>query len=159
MIPAFNEHGVLPGGRYQATPDEIEQRFVLTFPTSLTRKSIFDGWRRRREQLLDLIQVEQEWIDGSFVTSKRDAGDLDVAVFIDGQTFDNLPVSDRQKVLALTAGPGPLLQFGCHSFFIAVWPHTHARHAEYLHSSGYWDRLWSRDRTAPEKGYLDVRSA
>lgn len=159
MIPAFNEHGVFPAGRYQATPDEIERRFVLTFPTSLTRKNIFDGWRRRREQLLDLVQVEQEWIDGSFVTSKRDPGDLDVVVFIDGQTFDNLPIPHRQKVFALTAGPRPLLQFGCHSFFVAVWPHTHARHADYLHSSGYWDRLWSRDRTAPEKGYLDVRSA
>lgn len=94
MIPAFNEHGVLPAGRYQAMPDEIEQRFVLTFPTSLTRKNIFDGWRRRREQLLELVQVEQEWIDGSFVTSKRDPSDLDVAVFIDGQKFDNLPIPD-----------------------------------------------------------------
>jgi hypothetical protein len=159
VIPPFNQHGVLPPGRYPASADEVESRFVLTFPTSLTRKDIFDGWKRRQEELLELVPIHQEWIDGSFVTSKRDAGDLDVVVFLDGPTVDALPLNDRKRVSALTMGAEPVLRFGCHSFLVPLWPEGHPLHQHYLQASGYWDRLWSRDRRAPEKGYLDVRSA
>jgi hypothetical protein len=158
MIPGFYEHGVVPPGRYPATVDEIEQRFVVTFPTSLTRKDIFDGWRRRREELLDIIPIEQEWVDGSFVTAKRDARDLDVVVFLDGATHDALPEADRKRIRILTVGIEPRLRFGCHSFAVAVWPLGHPHRPGYEQASGYWDRQWSRDRTAPEKGYLDVRT-
>jgi hypothetical protein len=159
VLPAFNQHGVLPPGRYPASPDEIEQRFVLTFPTSLTRKVIFDGWRRRHEELLDLVAVEQEWVDGSFVTAKRDAGDIDVAVFINGDDVNGLSLADRKRVAELTYGLIPKLRFGCHSFLVLVWPEGHPGHDAYLRSSGYWDRKWSDDKIAPEKGYLDVRPA
>lgn len=157
MLPPFNEHGVLPPGRYPVTVADVEQRFVQTFPTSLTRSNLFDGWRRRRQELYDLVEVEAEWLDGSFVTAKRDAGDVDVVTLVDADKVDALPVADRQRLFEIGSGARPLIEFGCHSFLLPTYPDGHPLHGRYLHMRGYWDRWWSRDRHAPEKGYLDVR--
>lgn len=157
VLPPFNEHGVLPPGRYPTTADEVEQRFVQTFPASLTRRALFDGWRRRRGELFDIVEIEAEWLDGSFVTSKSDAGDIDVVVLVEATRVDSLAIESRRRLFELTNGPRPLLEFGCHSFIVPTHPEGHSRHANYLESRGYWDRQWSRDRRAPEKGYLDVR--
>jgi hypothetical protein len=158
MIPAFTEDGILPPGRYAATPGEIEQRFVTLFPTSMTRRGIFDGWRRRREELLDLVAIEAEWLDGSFVTAKRDAGDVDIVTLIRQNVFDALTLPDRQRVMKLVDSPGTTLLFGCDSYVLAVVDEGHPNYNLYLNRRGYWDRWWSRFNGVPDrKGYLEVR--
>jgi len=158
MIPPFTSDGVLPPGRYTATPSEVEQRFVLLFPTSMTRSGLFDGWMRRREELLDLVEVETEWIDGSFVTAKRDAGDIDIVTLIRQDVLDALQVPHRQRVFLLVTGVNPQLVYGCHSFLLGVCDEGDAQFDNYLHRRGYWDRWWSRFNDKPDyKGYLEVR--
>jgi hypothetical protein len=50
MIPAFTKEGVLPPGRYLATPAEVEQRLVMPFPTSM-KKARSQRAARRRSRL------------------------------------------------------------------------------------------------------------
>ena len=158
MIPDFDMNGVLPPGRYLATVLEIEHRFVATFPTSLTRRPIFQGWHRRREELFSLVEVECEWVDGSFVTSKREPGDLDVVAFVSATEIAALTFADRARVVGLTHGAYPQIAFGCHSFLTVVVDESQpAEHHNYLMTRGYWDRWWSRDRSVAPKGYLEVR--
>jgi len=159
LIPAFNEHGVLPPGRYPTDVVEVEQRFVGSFPLSATRKAIYDGWRTRRNELFSLVEVEFEWIDGSFVTGKRDAGDLDVVTFVRSDHLTALTPADSARVAQLTFGAHPRLAFGCDSYLAVIFDEAHPAHSTYLQARGYWDRWWARDRVAPEKGYLDVRGA
>jgi hypothetical protein len=159
LIPGFNGDGVLPHGRYQATIDEVEHRFVAPFVASATRKNIYDGWRKRREELLSIVDVEWEWVDGSFVTAKSNAGDIDVATFIDGTKLAALTIPQRQRVSDLTIGPHPRITFGCHSFLVVILDELHPQFSAYLQQCGYWDRQWSRDKTAPGKGYIEVREA
>lgn len=157
MIPAFNGDGVLPAGRYPTQVSEVEQRFVQMFPASPTRTDLYAGWRERRELLFDVVAVHSEWLDGSFVTAKSDAQDVDVVTYVEASYLAELPVTDRQRVLGLTVGARPQLEFGCHSFLVVMYPQGHAQHQQYLTERGYWDRWWSHHRSAPEKGYLDVR--
>jgi hypothetical protein len=98
-----------------------------------------------------------EWLDGSFVTAKSNAADIDVVAFFEAAQLAQLSLQERQELAALTVGPGPLLRFGCHTFVVSVYPEGHPNHAAYMANRGYWDWQWSRDRNAPEKGFLEVR--
>lgn len=158
MIPAFDQNMELPTGRYLATIGEFEQRFVNTFPSSATRAKIYEGWRRRREELQSIVRVEQEWIDGSFVTGKSNPKDIDVVTFILAHEIDAIPISDRQRVLELTCGNHPKIVFGCDSYLATVLPEDHPFYNEFLRYRGYWDNQWSRSRTGSQKGYVEVRA-
>lgn len=129
-----------------------------TFPRSMTRKDIFNGYRDRREQLHLLTRVAHEWVDGSFVTSKRDAGDLDVVTFIDGELIDGMSPADRQRLAALADGTLPRLVHGCHSFVVAIRPAGHPQRAFFERVESYWATQWARVKGRPglEKGYLEV---
>lgn len=158
MIPAFTDEGVLPPGRYDTDVGEVESRFVMTFPRSLTRADIYDGWRRRREELASIVEVAAEWVDGSFVTSKRDAGDIDVVVLADATEIEALNQEEKQRLAALVTGAHPQIAFGCHSFLLPVRPEGHPDYEKYLRMRGYWDEFWSRRRDSDgQKGYLEVR--
>lgn len=130
----------------------------MTFPTSMTRKDIYDGWMRRREELFDLVTIVGEWVDGSFVTAKRDAGDIDLVTLIREDVVNALDVDDRKRLFKLVAGNHPRIAFGCHSFLLLVCDESDPKHDEYLWGRGYWDRWWSKHDNNPDtKGYLDVR--
>lgn len=160
MVPPFNEHGVLPAGRYPTDVAEVEQRFVLTFPVSRTRSDIYSGWRERRAKMFEILEPEWEWVDGSFVTSKSDASDVDIASFVDGSAYDALDSGDRANYDDLAESRQsvrPELLYGCHSFVVAIYPEGHPYWQHYMAFRGYWDWEWSRDKVAPGKGFLEVR--
>lgn len=160
MIPPFTDHGLLPPGRHPATPVEIENRLVATFPTSMTRKGLYDGWMRRREELLSIVDVVAEWIDGSFVTAKRDAGDVDLVTLIRQDAIDGLDLNDQKRVYDLVVGNHARIAFGCDSYLLAVYDESDPFHGDYLWGRGYWDRWWSTHAGASDmKGYLEVRSS
>jgi hypothetical protein len=157
MVPAFTDEAVLPAGRYLTEPAELESRFVDMFPASVTRKALFAGWLKRREAVAALVPVEMEWIDGSFVTAKRDPADIDLATFIQAHHLATLPLRARKEVLKLTVAPFSRLAYGCHSFLVVAFPESHPQHNFYLEGRGYWDRFWSASRSATPKGYLEIR--
>lgn len=124
----------------------------------MTRKDIFTGYRSRREELHSLTRIAYDWVDGSFVTSKRDAGDLDVVTFINGSLIDAMSATDRQRLAELAEGNRPRLVHGCHSFVVAILPVGHPQRAWYENVSSYWSDTWARvkDRPGLQKGFLEV---
>ena len=85
-LPSFDgSTGRLPPGEHQATWEEVVERF---------------GFNERRRQLLDGLAealvlladagCTRAWINGSFVTSKEEPGDFDVAWDESGVDFDTL---------------------------------------------------------------------
>jgi hypothetical protein len=75
VIPAFKEStGLLPPGEYSASLAEIREVFCWT----RRRREIYDGLEYVTDKLR-LRQVDQIWVDGSFVTSKDRPRDVDVA--------------------------------------------------------------------------------
>jgi hypothetical protein len=85
MIPEFNHDGKLPAGIHWATWQEVQSRF---------------GFSARRQQLLIGLRLAlgalrsagccRVYLDGSFVTTKRDPGDYDACWDIDGVDVEAL---------------------------------------------------------------------
>jgi len=64
---------VLPPGIYNATLEEIEQRFA----TSEKRRTLFEGFRSAA-LALHTAGCQAIFLDGSFITDKPEPGDFDV---------------------------------------------------------------------------------
>ncbi|HEX4947665.1 MAG TPA: hypothetical protein VFZ34_13425 [Blastocatellia bacterium] len=86
-IPELNEHGLLPEGMYDGTLEEIGARFGRFQTTDRCVQSF--------AKLCDLVDEERRaglaialLIDGSFVSSKPDPGDIDLVIVLpDGYNF------------------------------------------------------------------------
>jgi len=157
-IPPFDATGRLPFGRHITDVLEVERRLVAPFALSITRRGIYRGWRSRRQAIAALVpRINQEWVSGSFASSKRDPGDVDVVIFLEVADIDTLEIVEKQELTALVVGNAPRLRFGTHSFICPVSAPSHPEHAKHLHLRGYWDDWWSHDKNGNECGYLDVR--
>ncbi len=73
MIPAFTKDGYLPPGIHLAHLDEFEQRFAYT----IWRKQLFANLCRLMNDL-KAIGCTSIYVDGSFTTTKRVPGDMDI---------------------------------------------------------------------------------
>ena len=184
VIPALTPDGHLPCGRYPAELEEVEARFVAApeFEGSVTRREVWQGflewldeWGAIEDQLNGSF-LGAVWLAGSFMSSKLDPGDIDVAVLV-----------DRAAVLSVTGRPGVgrlrrmiehrgrvKARFGVESFPMPWVPVVHpfqrgqlpVDQIDYLRTRGTMDDFWQRLKPAgglprspalrAERGYLEV---
>ncbi len=72
-IPALNEKGELEAGEHEATLDEVEAVYGSSSPR---RQYLMQGLRDAAYSLSE-AGVKSIWIDGSFITDKREPNDID----------------------------------------------------------------------------------
>ena len=78
-IPSLDTDGLLPSGLHRATLGEILERFS-------TGSELRRELGTRLDQIVALarhVRARRMLVDGSFVTSKLDPGDLDVVIWLD----------------------------------------------------------------------------
>lgn len=80
-IPYLNSDGCLPDGIYDASLQEVEESFGR-FQSSDRRVTLFHKLREYIRELALWGNVEEILLDGSFVTSKPDPGDIDLIVVL-----------------------------------------------------------------------------
>jgi hypothetical protein len=85
MLPEFNRDGRLPAGIHWATWQEIQSRFGF----SSRRRQLLGGLRLALGEL-NRAGCSKVYIDGSFVTVKREPGDYDACWDIDGVNVEAL---------------------------------------------------------------------
>lgn len=73
MIPAFTKDGYLPPGIHLADLHEFEQSFAYT----IKRKKFFGNLLRLMNDL-KAIGCTSIYVDGSFTTTKKNPGDMDI---------------------------------------------------------------------------------
>jgi hypothetical protein len=73
MIPAFEKEGYLPAGIHVAMLDEVEARFAST----IWRKELFTHLLKLIKDL-KTIGCPAIYLDGSFTTTERIPGDMDI---------------------------------------------------------------------------------
>jgi hypothetical protein len=96
------------------------------------------------------------WIDGSFLTQKIDAKDVDVVLRIDAAVYDGGPQALRDAVDSLNSNLKA--SHHCDSYVYPVWPKEHARFwfGEYMYA--YWLKLYGFNRPGSTmKGIAVVR--
>ena len=72
-IPELNRHGELVSGEHKATLDQIEAIFGHS---SDRRKRLMQGLRNAVDNL-QYAGGKKIWVEGSFVTDKKEPGDID----------------------------------------------------------------------------------
>lgn len=166
MIPAFDEHGVLPAllpgeaghspGRSPYPADTLT--FCMRFGNTRERRAILGGLLELRRALVGLGLTDGfQWLDGSFVESvetlrDRPPNDIDVVTFV------NLGDKNAQSALAANAelfNPRSCKKtFRVDHYVIS----TSAKLDEKLaRRVGYWYSMWSRQRdTERWKGFVSV---
>lgn len=79
----FNDNGVIEPGIHEIDIHEFYNLFVQSFTTSERRKDIFDSLIDFLKILLNKYDVQEVWIDGSYVTDKVNPNDVDIIVFLE----------------------------------------------------------------------------
>ena len=161
-LPDFTNTGLLPEGIHRADEHEIKQRLVDDFGDSATRRSLYSGLCRYRDELRKLGLVGEQWIDGSFVDRERlNPADIDLVNFCDHPHLNSL--SHDSQALAHTllgAGKATMVTYKCHTFVVVRYPKDHPMSEGYEKRRRYWqdwfstpqDYSSSYKRPAPERG-------
>jgi hypothetical protein len=82
-IPDLDDRGVLPPGLHSCSLDEIGERFG-SFRGSDHRARLHDALVRYAAEARSTRVVRALVVDGSFVTSKPEPGDIDLVVVLGG---------------------------------------------------------------------------
>jgi hypothetical protein len=80
-IPNLDENGLLPPGIYDCSLEEVEERFG-TFQSTDRRYRIYEQLQAFLAEVRSTNLVVAVIINGSFVTSKHDPGDVDLILVL-----------------------------------------------------------------------------
>jgi hypothetical protein len=150
----FDENGFIkPYEVIETDLATIEKIFVEEMPFSSTRKMIFDNYLAYNAELKQIIPTGfVQWIDGSFITKKRNPNDIDLVTFIDfGQYNANqkaLEGLNQQMKLAKKR----ILDV----YFVQIYAENHVRRNWYEIDKTQWLFEFSRTRNKQSKGFLQL---
>ncbi|WP_372623382.1 DUF6932 family protein [Falsiroseomonas sp.] len=153
----LNGDGYLDPGIHAATVADIKTHFVDAFPTSATRETIFEGYKRHTTDLQQCNVAFDQYADGSFVSSKVDPGDIDFVCIADADTIDALPPEKQRIIATLFRGKATKATHQCDAYFIASVPDTDPRHQSYWANRKFWLGCFGFDRADKPKGFLKLQ--
>ena len=148
----FNARGfIMPYQRIISSVAEINEVFVQPFTESETRKVIFDKYLNYIDEFQRQITPDfTHWLDGSFMSKKRDPNDLDFVAFIDYRIYEQ----KEAQIFRIVEKYGYLK---LDNYVSQLFPTHHPRHAETNHYKGYWTDLFSSSRRDPETNMQEPR--
>lgn len=152
----FDEHGYLPAGFNQWILEDVGKYLVNDFPESNTRKDIFSGYLHMLKLLEPFAVNIEQWLDGSFCTTKLNPNDLDLLTIMDKETIDNLPHEKQTILLSLFQGPENKYNFKCDSYFLPSVPPDHPDYHKFLANRSYWKGQFGFDREDIPKGIVQI---
>lgn len=140
MIPKLTREGLLPPGVHDATIGEVRKRFGMSNPT---RARLMKGLECV-VALAEKVGARVLYLDGSFVTAKKEPRDWDAVVVAPVETNCASP-----EVLTLVDRPGIKKEFGGDLFLIMEDDGELLEH--------YLGGVFVRDRLGRAKGLVLVR--
>ncbi len=152
----FDSIGYLPAGIHDFTVEEVRGNFVDAFPHSSTRDQIFAGFVQHRAALAVLLGGFEQVLDGSFVTTKNDPGDVDCVIIADARAIDNLAPSERSAFKALVAGKLTRASYNVDAYLCPSVPSSHPLYEKYRTMRKYWLGEFGYDRVERPKGVVRV---
>ena len=87
----FEANGMLPAGLHDYSVEQFITQFVDGFPTSQRRKQIADALFAFAREIFAYGIPFEFWIDGSYVTTKVNPNDADLALFFHYPDLAKLP--------------------------------------------------------------------
>lgn len=155
LVPDFDEHGVLPDGVHKCDEKGFKQRFVDEFPASETRPRLRQGFRALREEVVKHGPPGVQWVDGSFVTTKLNPGDIDIVTFMDLERLNALSRDNQAAVERLVKGREcTKAAYGCHTFLVPSCEPNHPFFPKFEQRRRYWRKWFGKTRPGRSKGFV-----
>lgn len=79
----FNDEGLIKPGIHECSVNDLYEIFVNNFKTSQRREIIFKSLMNFLKQLISHYNLQEVWIDGSYVTNKINPNDVDIVLFFE----------------------------------------------------------------------------
>lgn len=152
----FNADGYLDAGLHDLELEGIIEHFVTAFPHSSSRTAIMAGYQQHRAAVVALGIPCTQLIDGSFVSSKADPGDIDLVGFMDADAVDALSLEDKTKLIALFSGPVTKANYKCDAYFVPSVPENHPMYQKLRTQRKYWMGEFGYDREDKAKGIVRI---
>lgn len=155
MVLEFDTNGFLmPYSPIRADMTILEEVFVSSFPTSASRRPLFDRYVEAVDELSKLLPDGfVQWIDGSFVSQKLNPQDIDVLTFVDDNAFTLLEKELAALRVIYRAGSTPI-----DLYRLRVYPEGHRYRNHYESDYIHWLFDWSRTYHRPirNKGFIEL---
>ncbi|AQG82133.1 hypothetical protein AWR27_24250 [Spirosoma montaniterrae] len=133
----------------------MERVFVTEFANSTTRQALFEQYRAYTDRLLTLLPGGfTQWIDGSFVSRKRDPNDIDVLTFVDADLYSQheREIDELKQAYRMQR---PML---VDAYFVRVYPVGHRLRFDFESNRVEWLFDWTRTvgRKPRHKGLIEL---
>lgn len=138
---------LLPVGIHECDGVGLQENFVEQFKESTTRKAINSGFSRLRRECEDFGIVLRHWVDGSFVTSKSNPGDIDVVHIARATEIDGLS-GEHQNFIeeVLNGNKKTKSTHYTDSYFAPEIPAGQPGHKSSQKNIEYWKHFWGHTR-------------
>ena len=161
--------GSLPLGRWPATTSELEAAYVSG--QSAQRQLVWSDWLELTTALREVVgAVPAAWLSGSFLTDKAEPQDLDAVYLIEWPVMRTVHADPQRAAFVQAVAASKVKEtFGLSvdSYILEWWPTAGTLPrpwaSRYRDQRGYWDDLWSRQRSTdlrqdamPRRGYVEV---
>lgn len=148
--PNIEYRPLLPIGFHQMSLENLEQLCVCRFPDSMTRKTIMQGLQKLLDRLSDGGISAEIWVNGSFLTEKRDPRDVDIVFRLPIHVYEEGTM--EQKELLDWVRDNRKSDYHCDSYVFYIFPDGDSRAVlnDYLHA--YWIRQFGFSRGQDFKG-------
>jgi len=159
MELSFDIRGNLkPYRKISITLDEFEEIFVKSFDEDSIRHEIFSQYQSYLSDFQQSITKDfTQWIDGSFVTNKKNPRDLDLVNLLDYQIVEENQEALNQNFLS----EGSMKKFGLDTYVVRLYPEDHKFHTRTQSDLAYWNHWFgfsklNRRRKRFSKGFLEI---
>lgn len=146
---------ILPLGRHIMTLEQLRAVCVGKFPDSTTRTRIMDGLDQIVNQLQAAGIAAEVWVDGSFLTAKRDPNDSDIVLRIPASGYEN--GTDEQRRILDWVRSNLKNDHLCDSYIFYVYPSNDERAVLNDYNHAYWIRQFGFSRGQELKGIAVIQ--
>lgn len=132
--------------------ETFKSTFVDVVEGSRTRLLIFEEYLNYINGLKELLNAPfYQWIDGSFITKKKNPNDIDLVTFIEKDLFQH-----KKKEIEVFRKLRFHNQSKIDGYFVEVLPHDDKWYANYEIDRKEWFFTFSTTRSSHSKGILQI---
>jgi hypothetical protein len=144
MELSFDIRGNLrPYSIIELSLSEFAEHFVNSFEPDTTRRGLFENYQRYVAELGEFLEYGYfQWVDGSFITTKRNPRDIDFVNFVDYRDYEK-----SKSILENRFSPRTVREtYQVDAYIAPRYPKGHNKYVIYHSDSLYWRNLFGKTR-------------
>jgi len=159
MKPSFDIRGNLkPYERIKLDVQDFKSTFLDSFDEDSTRHDLYDRYLDYIENFRDKVTGNfTQWINGSFVTNKKNPNDIDFVSLVDFSVAKEREDIIRREFIRNDA----LKRYGLDAYLLIVYPEDHKLSIYTKSDTLYWNDWFTKSRKDKRgkrypKGYVEL---